>query len=209
MPFETETFLNVRPYLYHLTSGENLPSIQSGMNLRSAASIASAGGVAGTLESRRETSVQITVDGSMLSIRDQGPLHEGNMQIAPGWTFGDVLRDLNRRVFFWPGTAVGPISYGARHFARYAAESPVVLRVRTQDVFSLNADRAPEFCRYNSGSPRCSGGKRSPRGPDTFRVHGAFVGTSSNVVEVTFVDGVALPAFEVGVLREGAWVAGD
>ncbi len=209
MPFEIETFPNVRPYLYHLTSRENLPAIRKGMNLRSAVSIASAGGVGGTLESRRKTSVQITVDGSVLNIRDQGPLYEGNMLLAPGWTFGDVLRDLNRRVFFWPGTAVGPISYGARHFERYAAESPVVLRVRTQDVFSLNADRAPEFCRYNSGSPRCSGGKRSPRGPDTFRVHGDFDGTSSNVVEVTFVDRVALPAFEVGVLQDGVWVRRD
>lgn len=209
MPFELSSFLRLRPYLFHLTDARNLPGIFKDMNLRSAASIASVGGAGSTLDSKRKTSFQVMVDGNAMSIRDQKPLHERNMLLAPGWTFDDVLQDLNRRVFFWPGKEIGPIKYGKNHFERYAEELPVVLRVRTEDLFSLNSQRTPEFCKYNSGSPRFSGGRGSPRGPDTFQVHHKFEWSRSEVVEVTFVDQVDLPEFEVGVLRDGKWAPRD
>jgi hypothetical protein len=69
---------------------------------------------------------------------------------------------------------------------------PVILRVRTEAL--LRENPAPLFCRFNSGAPRCSNGKKSPRGPDTFLPADQFTGTCGDVVELTFLHGVALPA---------------
>src|SRR5262249_9745681 len=126
-------------------------------------------------------------------LRDQGPLHQGNMRLPKGYTLEDFIESLNRRIFFWPGTAMGPISYGVRHFERYEGEKPVILRIHLDTLLKRNPDAIPRYCRYNSGSPRCSNGKKSPRGPDTFVLAAEFNETPSKVVEVTFESELALP----------------
>jgi hypothetical protein len=104
------------------------------------------------------------------------------------------VESLNRRVFFWPGTASGPISYGIRHFERYQGERPIVLRLLMQSLLASNPASQPLYCRYNSGSPRCSYGTKSSRGANTFVPAGDFAGTPSTVVEVTFQEPITLPA---------------
>lgn len=146
------------------------------------------------------------IDGEVIRIRDQTPLHKGNLSLPPSWSYEDLVELLNDRVFFWPGDADGPIDYGERHFAKYAGEFPVVLRVPTADVLAANPGAPPEFSRYNSGSPRWSGGRPSPRGPDTFLGVGEFGMPPSRVVEVAFASRVRLPdRTEIADGASGPW----
>jgi hypothetical protein len=126
-------------------------------------------------------------------VRDQDPLREGNCGLPAGFEFEDLIGLLNEHVFFWPGTAEGPIPAGRNHFGRYAEEVGAhVLRVRTSSMFAANP--RPLFCRYNSGAPRCNPRVgRSPRGRDTFVSAELFNGGPSNVVECVFRGAVSLP----------------
>lgn len=143
---------------------------------------------------RRPSHERIAVNGHMIVIRDQRPLHAGNAKFPRGYSFADFVDSLNSRVFFWPGKAPKPISYGVRHFKHYKREDPVLLRMRFDSLVRQNPIATPLFCRYNSGSPRCSNGKKPPRGPDTFLAADNFIGTPSSVVEVTFDRQLVLPA---------------
>src|SRR5262249_59348981 len=97
-------------------------------------------------------------------------------------------------MFFWPGDDTGPRDYGRRHFEHYKKEQPVILRMDFESLRDVNPHIAPQFCRYNSGSPRCSYGKKSPRGPDTFVPAENFNESAKKVVEVTFESEIILPA---------------
>ncbi len=79
------------------------------------------------------------------------------------YSYEDLIENLNRRIFFWPGTPAGPIGYGRRHFERYREENPVILRINVRSLLCANAKVEPKFCRYNSGSPRCSKGREPQR----------------------------------------------
>src|SRR5439155_7137821 len=100
-------------------------------------------------------------------IRDQWPLYAGNIALEARCSFEDIIQLLNERVFFWPGWHTGPIGYGRRHFERYENESPAILRVPTEKLYAANSDASPQYCRYNSGLPRCSNGLGRPRGTST------------------------------------------
>jgi hypothetical protein len=134
---------------------------------------------------RRCAHEQITVDNTVISVRDQAPLHEGNLKLPTGYTFEELIESLNSRLFFWPGTAAGPISYGVRHFERYKQERPVIIRTDLQSLLSANPAAEPSYCAYNSGSPRCSNGRKSPRGPDTFLPAAKFAKAPTQVVEAS------------------------
>jgi len=139
-------------------------------------------------------------------LRDQSPLHQGNIALVGGYTYDDVIEQINRWIFFWPGTAEGPISYGVRHFERYREENPVILRMNIRSLLGSNPEVQPKFCRYNSGSPRCSNGAKSPRGPETFVPAGKFAETPGKVVEVTFEESIVLPAdTTIGNHPNGPW----
>ena len=148
----------------------------------------------------------VVIDGTQIMLRDQRPLHRGNMQLSRGHTFEEFVESLNDRVFFWPGAQRGPISYGIRHFEAYRDEQPSILRVLAEHLLNANPDATPLFCRYNSGSPRCSYGKKSPRGPSTFLAARNFGESPASVVEVTFLTSLALPPeTEYGIHPGGPW----
>jgi hypothetical protein len=158
------------------------------------------------MRARRIDPAQVRIFGSLVSIRDQAVLHSRNIQFPPGYKLEDFIESLNQRVFFWPGTGDGPIDYGIRHFQRYQAECPAILRVALQSMLSANPSVAPRFCRFNSGSPRCSHGRKSPRGPDVFLLTEDFSGTPSDVVEVTFDAEISIPIdSELGISPQGPW----
>jgi hypothetical protein len=128
------------------------------------------------------------------------------MRLPKGYRFEDFIEYLNRRVFFWPGDDAGPIAYGVRHFGRYSREDPIVLRMDFQSLLYANPAANPLFCRYNSGSPRCSNGKKIPRGPNTFVSAHNFIEVPSKVVEVTFETQIVLPPnTEYGTRPAGPW----
>lgn len=116
------------------------------------------------LRVKRRDHELITIGDDVIRVRDQAPLHEGNAAFPVGYTFGDFIENLNSRVFFWPGNCDGPISYGIRHFERYRDERPVIIRASVESVMKANPDAEPQFCAYNSGSPRCSKGKKESPG---------------------------------------------
>lgn len=148
----------------------------------------------------------VTIGVDEVWIRDQRPLHAGNVGFRGGWTFEDLLMAINDKVFFWPGTYSGPISYGIRHYERYAADRPVLLRLRSSQVLIANSTTTPLFCRYNSGSPRWSNGVASPRGPETFVPCTRAVFSAAAVVEFVMSGEVAIPrCAEVALSFNGPW----
>ena len=209
MPFRPEQFAVARPYLYHLTFRANLPRIRATRTLETAAHAFVAAGRADLLRSRRPKHVELRLpDGTRLYVRDQAPLHEKNVEFTDGWTFADLVEHLNHRVYFWPGTDRGPIDYGQRHFERYRSEQPIIIRTSFTSICHANPDRAPLFCAFNSGSPRFSAGRASPRGPTTFAPADVFPKGPGEVIEVTFDAAVRLPPnADVMDTSEGEWSA--
>jgi hypothetical protein len=206
MPFGLNAFVIRWPYAYHLTSSKNLPSIHAARYLESAYSLLTKAGRHDLLRQKRTTHIKIRVNGVEIWLRDQAPLHGANIAFEGGWQFCDLVEALNRLVFFWPGSAPGPNDYGRRHFERYRAEGPLIIRVPTADLLSENSQVAPLFCAFNSGSPRYSAGLPSPRGPQTFVSGVQFPRTAPKVVELTFPVGIRLPArTEHSFSPDGPW----
>jgi hypothetical protein len=201
-----KAYAQARPYLYHLTDRSNLDHICETNNLLSAAIFMERAGRTDLLRVRRRGHERVTVANRVILIRDQAPLHRGNVSLPRGYTFEQFVESLNRRIFFWPGTDAGPISYGVRHFERYQPEHPAILKIDFQSLIDSNPAAYPRYCRFNSGSPRCSYGQKSPRGPNTFLSADQFSGTPSKVVEVTFDGPLVLPEdTKVGRNPAGPW----
>jgi hypothetical protein len=194
MPFSLESFVKLRPFLYHLTSADNLDLTRSMRRLKPAAEFIKASGSDDLLRRRREGSCFLLPGSVGARLQSQSPLRVGNITFSSAWTLGDLIECLNGLVFFWPGTQAGPSRYGTNHFASSSwDEKPVALRVDTAKLFESNPGNDPLFCRFNSGSPRCVNGRKSPRGPNTFMPAEAFLGARSEVVEVAFRRSVHLP----------------
>ncbi len=206
MAFTHDELARLRPYIFHLTARINLSRIRRLRKLESATQLAKQAGRTEVLSERRRLHERLIIDGEPVTLRDQAPLHKGNMKLEASWTFDEFLRYLNGRVFFWPGTSSGPVISGRRHFARYNAESPVILRLSFADLLVANPGTTPEFCRFNSGSPRWHSGNPAPRGPSTFVNATAATFRASQVVEITVPGEVQLPtAVFVGRHPHGPW----
>lgn len=195
MPLDLARFAAVRPYLYHLTDAANIVHLRQTRRLEPASVLLEQVGQSDTARRRRDGDLPVTMpDGHSVVICNQAPFRAGSIHLEGGWTIEDVLADLNRRVFFWPGREAGPVPYGRRHFEAHTSKPCSVLVVPTRAI-DLSA---AEFSVCNSGSPRCSPGSRhlgrkAPRGPRTFLPAHQFVGTAGDIVEVTFRGGVDLP----------------
>ncbi len=194
MPFSLAEYERKRPYLYHHTARQNLQRLRHLLRLDCAAILLDAGGLSHLLKVKRRGPTEVQVGRYRVQIRDQDPLYEGNMSLQGGWSFADLIHHLNQHVFFWSGTETGPVTYGQRHFGRYRDETPVFLRATFAELLSLNPAAEPLFCKYNSGAPRCSKGKGSPRGPETFATASQTTFNLGSVVEVAFRNAVMLPA---------------
>jgi hypothetical protein len=193
MTIDLGAFSELRPYLFHLTAAENLPRIRRTRVLESTAALVQRANRPELLDVKRRSHVRLTIDGDEVILRDQAPLHAGNILFNDDCTFAQFVGQLNARVFFWPGDEDGPIPYGLRHFARYESESPAILRVSFTGLMTANPGLNPLFCRYNSGSPRWSRGAAAPRGAATFVPAAEASFRLSEVVEVTALNLVQLP----------------
>ena len=148
------------------------------------------------LRGRRTTTRTVAVDGVQVEIRDQCPLKEGHIKFEEGYSFMQLLDELNRRVFLWPGTEDGPIKSGLNHFARYSeAGLVVVIRCRLQSLAESNADAKLYVTNCNSGGPRSN-----PRTGRAVRGHSTFLQLPevdyplSEVKELSYEHSAALPA---------------
>lgn len=192
-----DALARLRPYLYHLTAARNIPRIQRTGRLNSAAELFEAARRPDLIRVRRRQHEVVLVDGEQVVIRDQTPLHRGNVGLQPDWEFEDLIEMLNQQVFFWPGGPASPIAYGVRHFERYSAEDTRIIRVSLPDLVSANRHAEPSVCRYNSGSPRCNAGRPSPRSADTFVPLSKSTLRPAQVVEVTLSPSAELPVTAV------------
>jgi len=114
----------------------------------------------------------------------------------------DFLRDLARRVFFWPGWLDRPVPSGRKAFAAYA-DSDVIIRVPFLDIAESHN---PYFSRCNSGATRMQPSGPVPRGPSTFREGTECDFRPSEVIEVTFLNSVLLPhTAQVATSLTGPW----
>lgn len=191
MALEIEHFVRLRPYLYHLTGRNNIKYIQQEMILKPPNILYAESGEINFRGTHRRGHRFLT---NGRQIRDQDPLHSGNISFSGGWGLKDLITHLDEHVFFWPGWEHGPIQSGKNHFQRYAGEKPIILRVKTREILDENIMLTPLFCKYNSGAPRCTKGKGSPRGPETFLPAAEFPFPPTNIIEVTYRSSVSLPA---------------
>ncbi len=194
MAFTFGQYAALRPFLYHLTSTENAARLAGGAPMLTAAELMRRAGV--PLETANSAIVRFEVDGATVTVMDQRPLREANIAFQRGWDMRRLRTELRARVYFWPGDAEGPIPMGRNHMERYADEPdlrPAIVRVKLLDLLAHNPGLEPEFCRFNSGAPRFSGGRASPRGPETFQRAPLCNFNPGQVREVTFLDAVRLP----------------
>src|SRR5687768_10866263 len=110
MPIDLGTYASLRPFLYHLTAKENLARIVRTWRVESAVALADRAGRPDIVLARRRAHVPVEIAGETVLLRDQAPLHRGNMRLDEGWSFEQLVQHINERVFFWPGGADGPIS---------------------------------------------------------------------------------------------------
>ena len=189
-----QRFLEITPYVYHLTDSDNFPTILASQRILSTKNIVEASGMPNPdifLQSKRREHTEITVDGNIYKIRDQKPISEIVLarSLTDNWANADFIEHLNRRVFFWPS-----INRLVRHFNRYQDEQPIILRFRTSDLLVLHPQA--EFCRLNSGATRCNavwGGNAPERGPNTFVTAENFEQSPREVAEVTIPNFANLP----------------
>lgn len=193
MAFEIDRFIRLRPFLFHVTARENADALADTLTLQPADTLLRWAGRQELSRVRRRESIAVQAGVHRIVLKDQAPLIAANAELAPGWDFADFIEFLNRHVFFWPGTARGPIAHGQRLHSRYESDGPLVLRIPTEDLFAANATELVRFAAFNTGAPRMTGGRRSPRGPDLFQIASEFPRRASEVVEVAYRSSVALP----------------
>jgi len=139
--------------------------------------------------------VSFSVEGDPVLLTDQRPVIEANIAFQEGWLLADLIEAINRRVFFWRGTAANLLKKDRKHFRKYGAagHSLVFLRLSLKETWHANSDRGPEVCKYNSGAARKNGGQPIPRGPRTFVQPAVADFDKGQVREVVFRDYVHLP----------------
>ncbi len=192
-----EKFKTLRPYLYHLTDKANVQSILNGGKLLSTAALTKVFDVENPdefLRSRRIGHKKIAKGDKFVMIRDQDPLSINILKknLEGGFSVEDFIYSLNSRIFLWPTEKDLQIHYGRYENQK---EYPMILRFKTEDVFSINKSE-PQFCRLNSGAPRCScyyAEGAPPRGKNTFKIAAEYNYLPSSVREVTFIDSCKLP----------------
>ena len=201
-----EEFIRATPYLYHLTDYRNLPSIQKMGRLFSTVELAQMSGVENAkeyLHTRRPEHTVLMINGAEIYIRDQRPLNKAlDKCLTDDWTREDYIYHLNKRVFTWP-----TIKRLEIHYNRYVSENPLILRLETKEILSINDN--VEITRLNSGATRplgVLGGIAPSRGKDTFKPFQAYDLPIKSVAEVTFLDSCVLPSiFDIGNSPQGSW----
>lgn len=205
MSFSVDMFLARRPILLHITPQTNLAYIREARRLFSAGELYRQAGRRPPQE-RRLHRESLHIGRWPVSITDQRPLNERNIEFPANFGLRDFLVELNRRVFFWAAPPAKTPRPAEGYFKRYQQDGLVVLRVLAKELFRANRGQDPQFCKYNSGAPRQNQGRKIPRGPDTFVSCKDAAFRPSHVVEVAFVGEARLPdGVEVGRSLSGPW----
>ena len=168
MPIAKQEFVKLYPVLYHVSLAPNISTIRN-HGLRSTSALLDLFGVSGArrteLESsRRSQSVLLThpVHGTA-TLNDQSPLQEGPLcRCLRGMSPADWIRELNRRVFFFPTKKRVSNLYGAK---LAQARPRIIVEIKSEILLELGADGV-ELCTINSG---CTKRDAPLRGSFTFQ----------------------------------------
>ena len=194
MSFSFSELATRRPYAFHVCGTVNFCSIQQSRMLRSARALLTGTGHQQLLIGRRLKTERVSAFGVDIEVRDHRPLIESSLSFPAGYGIDHFVAELNSRVFLWAGTEGGPVRSGKNHIARYAAEGDVrLLRVPTEPLFRLSASPTTKVTFCNSGAARHNNGLPAKRGPKTFVDLLEAERSALEVVELTFMDEVALP----------------
>lgn len=205
MQLDLHAFARLRPYLYHVTALENLPSVRRTGRLEPAAALMRRAGRGDLVRWRRPFPVTLQCDGETIVLRDQALLIEEQLSLYREWAFADFIEFMNDHVYFWPGTDRGPVKSGVELPYRDASTTALTLRIPFEDLLAANPAAEPLFSSVNSGAMREPGSRRASRGPHLFRNALHFSRRPSEVVEVAFRSAIALPV-SASFLHEGKWV---
>lgn len=193
-PAVLDRLLELRPFAYHTCGTLNFESIRRGRALRSAQDLLVGSEHEYLLSIRRRHSVRVALPGGHVEIRDNAPLRLGSLELELDVTLEAFLRDLNSRVFLWPGNEHGPIRTGGSHFEHYSGIGTVhVIRVPLQHLLHANPRRELAVTYCNSGSARHHSGRKAIRGPGTFHPIERAPRPAAEIKELTFVGSVHLP----------------
>jgi hypothetical protein len=205
MAFDLEVFIELRPFVYHLSDRANVPRLRRLRCIQSAAELLRLAGRGHLIRERRAKPVPVVVEGDTVVLRDQAPLIFANAALAPGWSTEHFTAHLNEHVYFWPGDLEGPAKAGARLHDHYLEECPAVLRAPTADLLAANGGHTPLYCPFISGAPRKQAGSAVRRGPDLFLPAAEFPRTACKVVELVFGCTVSLPESTKVSVLPGIW----
>ncbi len=206
MPFSRGEFAELRAVLYHMTCGKNLPFIRQERCLWSTEELYRRARRSLPSEPRTKGDT-LEIGGFSINIRDQSKLYEGNIEWRDGWTMERLIRELNRRVFFW----AQPNNGAEEHVKRYSDDEspPVILKIPTQALLRITYNSLPDedqdgpepfFCQWNSGNPRYRNPTEyrdaapSPRGENTFVIGARARFNPGEAKEVTFLRTIELPS---------------
>lgn len=196
MGIDLTSLVRASPFLYHVTYEASLGRIRRLKRLDSAANLMEAGNKLEWLRMRRDDKLTFEVDGDLITLTDQRPLIEKNIEFQEGWTLADLVEALNRRVFCWRGPLEGLLSANRGHFLKYdnPSNQMIFLRMSFEETNLLNSNRGCELCKFNSGAARQNQGMRIPRGPKTFAQPSDADFRIGQVLEVVYGGHVDLPS---------------
>jgi hypothetical protein len=106
MSFRLDRFSVLRPYRFHLTATANLRRIRRQRELRAAAGLFREAGFIEDSSKRRVDHRYLNIDGDVVMVRDQKPLHRG--------TAGDVVEVVFNGVLRLPNATVVADAYNGR-----------------------------------------------------------------------------------------------
>lgn len=203
-----EQILTLWTYCYHVTSESNLESIQQSRVLSPAETLLKGAKMHHFLRLRRTGDLLLRIEANDVLVRNQCPLDPDSLDLGTTGTLEEYVECLNSHVYFWPGTASGPIEDGVRMFERTDRTSSVVMRVLTASLLDANSTLPIYVSTCNTGVAWKERGNRSRRGPEVFQTVEAFSAQPDNVHEICFANNVCLPQnTEYGTSPNGPWRA--
>jgi hypothetical protein len=135
----------------------------------------------------------IRVGGQTVVLRNQRALNPQALDLPFDCSLSDYVAFLNNRVYFWPGTSVGPIAEGVRLLSHGSSVPSAIIRVDSKSLLESNEQAAILVATCNTGATWVNGSDKSLRALDLFRPLSEYSDDPRAIVEVSFINAARLP----------------
>jgi hypothetical protein len=129
-----------------------------------------------------------------VQLRNQRALNPQALDLPLGCSLNDYVAFLDKRAYFWPGTADGPTPEGMRFLIGHAMPTEVVIRVDSKSLIEANDYAMIQVATCNTGAAWMNETGKSKRNFDLSNPLSAYQGNPNAIIEVSFWHGAALPA---------------